>query len=165
MAGNNIAMGVAYRDQLIKGTPTNDNAIAGDVGELITSTVASASAVSLTSTTAANVTSISLTAGDWDVDGVVDFNLAASTNVTVYNAAISLTSATLPTQPGGSGLGTDPITVINQAAQVPGGLVVVATPTVRVSLAATTTVYLVASSTFTVSTNAAYGTIRARRVR
>lgn len=165
MAGNNIAMGVAYRDQLIKGTSTNDNALVGDVGELITSTVALASAVSLTSTTAANVTSISLTAGDWDVDGTVDFNLAASTSVTVLAASISLTTATLGTQPGGSGLGTDPTTTINQAASVPGGLVVVSTPTVRISIAATTTVYLVASSTFTVSTNAAYGTIRARRIR
>ncbi|HEY6019562.1 MAG TPA: hypothetical protein VIY48_06565, partial [Candidatus Paceibacterota bacterium] len=112
MAGNNIAMGVAYRDQLIKGTSTNDNAIAGDVGELITSTVASASGVSLTSTTAANVTSISLTAGDWDVDGTVDFNLAASTSVTVLSASISLTTGTLGTQAGGSGLGTDPTTTI-----------------------------------------------------
>jgi hypothetical protein len=36
---------------------------------------------------------------------------------------------------------------------------------VRVSLSATTTIFLVASDTFTVSTMSAYGTIRARRVR
>jgi hypothetical protein len=39
------------------------------------------------------------------------------------------------------------------------------TPVVRLSLAATTTVYLVSRATFTVSTLKAYGTIRARRVR
>jgi hypothetical protein len=36
---------------------------------------------------------------------------------------------------------------------------------VRLSIAATTTVFLVAQCTFTVSTLSAYGTIRARRMR
>lgn len=165
MSGNNIAMGVAYRDQLVKGTPTNDNAITGDVGEYITSTVASGSAVSLTTATPANITSISLTAGDWDIDSVVDFLPAASTSITQYNVAVSLTSATLSTQAGGSGLGTDPILIVNQAAAVPAAVVGIVPATVRLSIAATTTVYLVAQAAFTVSTLAGYGTIRARRVR
>lgn len=165
MTGNTKAMGVAYRDQLIQGTPTNDNALAGDIGEYISSTVASGSAVSLTTATPANVTSISLTAGDWDIDGTIDYTPGATTSITVLNAAVSLTTNTLSTQPGGSGLGSDPLTVLTQAAAVPNGTVTVSSPTVRLSINQTTTVYLVASGTFTVSTLAAYGTIRARRVR
>lgn len=165
MAGNTKAMGVAYRDQLIQGTSTNDNALTGDVGELITATVASGSAVSLTSTTAANITSISLTAGDWDIDGQIDFAPAATTSITQLNVGISLTSATLASQAGGSGLGTDPTFTVNQAANVPAALVAVASGTVRLSIAATTTVYLVGQATFSVSTMTGYGTIRARRVR
>lgn len=165
MAGNTKAMGVAYRDQLIQGTSTNDNAIAGDVGEFVTSTVASGAAVSITTATPVNITSISLTAGDWDIDGIIDFLPAATTSITQLVTAVSLTANTLSTQPGGSGLGTDPLVTWNQAASVPAAVVGLATATIRLSIAATTTVYLVASANFTVSTMTGYGTIRARRVR
>lgn len=165
MAGNNKAMGVAYRDQLIQGTTLADNAFAGDVGELIFSTVPVGSAVSVVTATPVNITSISLTAGDWDIDGLIDFLPAATTNVTVWNSSISVTSATLSTQPGGSGLSPDSTMTINQAAQVPAALVMVPIGTSRLSIAVTTTVYLVAQATFTVSTMTAYGTLRARRIR
>lgn len=147
------------------GTATNDNAAVGVIGEIVTATVASGSAVSLTTATAADITSISLTAGDWDVSGQIVHNAGATTNVTLLNAAISLTSATLPTQAGGSGLGTDPLSIFRQAAAVPGGALTTSVGPVRLSIAATTTVYLVVSDTFTVSTMTGYGTIRARRVR
>jgi hypothetical protein len=147
------------------GTATNNNAAAGQVGEFVTATVAAGSAVALTTATGANVTSISLTAGDWEVDGQVDFSPAATTSVTQYNASCSLTSATLAPQAGGSGLGTDATFTINQAAQVPVSTFMAPTITVRLSIAATTTVFLVAQAVFTVSTLSAYGTIRARRAR
>jgi hypothetical protein len=165
MAGNTKAMGVAYRDQLIAGTTTNDNALAGDVGEYIVSTVASGSAVSITTGTPTNITSIALTPGDWDLDAVIDFLPAASTSITNYQAAYSLTSATLSTQPGGSGLGPDPLLVVNQAAMVPAAVFGCAPATVRLTISANTTVYLVAQSTFSVSTLTGYGTLRARRAR
>lgn len=167
MSGNNLAMGVAYRDQLVKGTPTNDNAIPGDIGEYIFSTIPSGSAVSLTTATPANVTSIVLTPGDWDVDGLVDFSPAASTSVTQYNASVSGTSATLATQPGAGNFSPDTTFTVNQAAEVPAALFAAATMTARVSipLGANQTVFLVAQATFTVSTLSAYGTVRARRVR
>ncbi len=151
--------------QLI-GTGTNDNAAVGKVGEFVTATVASGVAVVLTTATPLNVTSISLTAGDWDVSGTVDFLPTATTSITQLNAAVSLTNNTLSTQPGGSGLGTDPLTVINQPAAVPAvSPVDVVIPPVRLSIAATTTVFLVAQGTFTVAALSAYGTIRARRTR
>jgi hypothetical protein len=62
------------------------------IGEFFT---ASATAVSLTSGAMANVTSISLTAGDWDVSGVVEFNPAGTTGIAYMYAGISTVSAGL----------------------------------------------------------------------
>ena len=165
MAGNTKAIGVAYRDQLIAGTTTNDNAIAGDVGEYFQFTIPVGSAVALTTATPANLTSISLGAGDWDIDFTIDFLPVATTSVTQYNASVSVVSATLATQPGGAGLFPEALYVVNQAAAVPAGVVGVTGPTVRASFAATTTIYLVGQMAFTVSTASMYGTLRVRRVR
>lgn len=150
---------------IVLGTILADNAAAGVVGEFITATVPVGSAVALTTGVAANVTSISLTAGDWDVSGTIDHNIAATTSLTQINSGISLTTAALAPQTGGAGLGTDPTLTLSYAAMVPGLGIVQGTPLVRVSVSATTTVYLVAQDTFTLSTISAYGTIRARRVR
>lgn len=95
---------------------------------------------------------------------MVDFNPAGTTSVTNITASISLTSATLSGQTGGSGLGTDPTMAWNQAASVPAGVMGMEVPQVRLSITKQTTVFLVAQATFTVSTMAAYGTIRANRV-
>lgn len=155
---NQKAMGVAFEDAQILGTTTNDNAPAGYVGEYVSATVA-AGTVALTTATTANIASISLTPGDWDVSGVVVFTTAATTSVTQAIAGIATTSATL----GADGTYQRE----TSAAFVPGAIewMDMAAPVVRLSLAAATTVYLVGQSTFTVSTQTAGGVIRARRVR
>jgi hypothetical protein len=136
---------------------TNDSAAAGDPGELITASVVQGSAAALTTATPLSVTSISLTAGDWDVSAV-----CASTGVatgTLFDAAIGTTNNSFT----GTVLGDTRIqtpTVSSATADV-----TLTIPTVRVSLSATTTHYLVASETFTVGAPAAYGRISARRVR
>jgi len=137
----------------IVGTTTSDNANAGSVGEFATNT---ATGVSLSSGVTANVTSVSLTAGDWDVSGTVFFNPAASTTVSGITTGISNTSATL------AGLGT-----LNQlnATLTTGAGQRQSTPVFRISIASTTTIFLVVSTGFGVSTMTADGTIRARRVR
>lgn len=138
----------------IVGTTTNNSANAGSVGEYVTAT---GTAVALTTATSANCTSISLTAGDWDVFGAIIFNGNATTSTSVMMAGISTTSATLPAAPdlgqffnGSSG--------VNVAISVP-------VPPVRQTLASTTTVYLVAQSTFTTSTETATCKLQARRRR
>ena len=146
------------------GTTANDNAASGNVGELITATIAAGSPASLTTATPANVTSISLTAGDWDISGAVNFVLTGVTG-TLFQSAISLTSATLPTQAGGSGLGTDPLVGVPLVTTALSATYTQNIAPVRLSIAATTTVYLVAQAAFSAGTNAAYGTIRARRMR
>ena len=144
----------------IVGTTTNNNANAGSVGEYISSNVALGSAVSLTASTAANVTSVSLTAGDWNCAGNVWFNPAGTTTSTNNQGWISTVSATLPTPPN-SGMQSGSTSAITTGS---GGYGLQVGPG-RLSLNATTTVYLGAFSAFGTSTNAAYGFIGCRRVR
>lgn len=142
----------------VVGTATNNNAAAGSVGELISATLVEGSAVSLTTATAANITSVNLTAGDWDVSGVVAFKFAGTTSYTILTGGTNSTSATI------GAIGTYANNVV--AANVPGAVTAIKeAPITRYSLSATTTVYLIAYAAFTVSTLQAYGFIRARRVR
>lgn len=143
------------------GTTTNDSAGTGLVGEYVSATVASGSAVSLTTDTPANVTSISLTAGDWDVWVTGQFGGGGTTTVGYYATSISTTSATLSTADDRRTFS------YGGAATIFGGLARVTSNcgATRVSISSTTTVYMVAQAGFGVSTMNAYGTIHARRVR
>ena len=143
----------------IIGTTTNNNANALSVGEYVSSSVLVGAPVSLTSTTPANVTSISLTAGDWDVRGTVAFAFAGTTTSTVQRIGISSTSATYGTNAAENNGAQFAQTLTGAATMV------VNTGSMRFSLAGTTTVYLIASATFATSTATAYGFIGARRVR
>lgn len=134
------------------GTNTNDNATAGNIGEYISSTIAVGSAVSLTTGTTANVTSISLTAGDWDVTGTVDFAFGAKIGCELFYGSSS-TSATLGPQDSAVDI------------QITTNAHVAPIPFVRYSLSGTTTVFLVVKAAFSGTTLSAYGTIQARRVR
>lgn len=151
----------------LKGTTTSDSAGTGNVGEVLSATRLRSAASSLTSATALDVTSLSLTSGDWDVRAMVGFSPSGTTSVTIVLASISTTSATVPgadtrAVPDASG---QVIVEWSGSAQVPQDDNVQIIPSVRISLASTTTYYLVARSTFTVSTHAAYGSIIARRIR
>lgn len=140
------------------GTATNDNAAAGNIGELIEATLTSGSATALVNATPKTVISIALTAGDWDVSATAYFSPAAATSITLRKANISMVNNTEDTTPGRYVQATHP-------AQVPnGGNSMTVGPT-RISLAAPATVYLVVNQAFTVDTLAAFGNIRARRVR
>lgn len=140
----------------VRGTTTNDNAAAGYVGEFVTSTLASGSAISLTTNVVANVTSITLTPGDWDVFGAVNYAHSAATTSN-YSGGTSTTSATLGSQ---GTYFTLPFGVSASSAAVRQ-----AVPTVRISVSVNTIVYLVALATISGGTVSAHGTINARRVR
>ena len=146
------------------GETSTGSATAGNVGELVSSIISAAAPVSLTTSTTTNITSISLTAGDWDVWGNVGYIPAATTNTTTYISAINTTSATLPgtTQPDKQHFTSYP-----NAGQViaSGNHVFSTTIQTRLSLSGTTTVYLIGRADFTVSTQTAYGYIMARRRR
>jgi hypothetical protein len=127
----------------LKGVTDGSEAAAGDVGEYLTVTSGS---VALSNTTLANVVSLNLTAGDWDVQGNVTFAAGSGTH-TFFGAGIGVldtfTSSTFPSA------------ALNQA---------ITTVTRRYNVAATTTVWLVAEAGFG-GTMTATGTVRARRMR
>lgn len=145
------------------GIKTGSAAAAGQVGEYISASVASGSAVALASTTPINITSISLTAGDWDVEGTFGVIPAASTTVNSFNAGVSGTSATLPTDPGAGGrIG---LNGGSGAVITTGGQLEFATGRAVVNISSPETFYLVGQVGFGVSTCGGYGFIGARRVR
>lgn len=145
----------------IVGTTTNNSVQAGSVGEYVSATLASGSAVSLVTATAKTVTSISLTAGDWDVTGVVNMFFGATTNIVAAYGGASIVDNTLGANNTFTG------TLYATTGSVLGDSLQVRTPvpTQRISIASTTTVYLIAFCSFTVSTTNAHGEIRARRIR
>src|SRR3990167_4145569 len=142
----------------LQGTNTNDNAAAGYVGEIIESEILIAGAISLLNSTPKTLTSIDLTAGDWDVWGNVDYVPAASTIPTAFLTAIHPVTNSLPTRPN-KGASTIFNATFNTGVpqEFPAGMR-------RYSLASTTTIYLIAYAEFTVSTMTMYGYIGARRV-
>jgi Cu/Ag efflux protein CusF len=138
----------------VQGTATNDNAVAGAIGEVINSNVVSP--VTLTTNVVSNITSIALTPGDWDVSGEVWIAIGA----TVTNAAVALgpTSAVLPASPSLAAAKAQIIASVtgNWAA----GL-----KTCRVSLSGPATYYLMAIAVFASGTTTATGNLWARRAR
>jgi len=155
----------------IKGVTDASDAAAGYVGEYMSSVITSGSAVSLVNGTAKNVTSISLTAGDWDVSGEIWFTGGATTQNTRFTGGINTTTNALPTGPGDGTAMTQLSTGVTTTAvgviQTFGGSDVSYLSIVpcRINVSSTTTVYLVARVNFTVSTCSAYGKISARRIR
>jgi len=138
----------------IVGTTTNNNANAGSIGEYSEVT---SGAIGLTTATSTNITSLSLTAGDWDVYGNVFFLTSAGDTATAVIVGLNTTSATLPAVP-----------LYNHSGNVsipPGTGVTCDSTTRRFSLASTTTVFLIANATHSGGTITGTGILRARRVR
>jgi hypothetical protein len=142
----------------IVGTTTNDNAAAGIVGEYVESIIAFGSAVSLATTVAKTVTSLSLSAGDWTLFGLVGFAAAATTSMTVLLGGLSSVTNSLNE--------SDAYFDFAMPAYVRGAdEMVYAIPTRRYSLSAPGNIYLVARATFTVAALGGFGRISARRTR
>jgi hypothetical protein len=121
-------------------------------------TLPSGSAVSLITGTVANVLSPTIAAGLYLVWGRVNFGLSAAT-MTNAQAAVSLTSATMPTQAGGSGLGPDAITIVPLLVTLLTDTFSVECGPTMLTLVAPTTVYLCAKTTFSLGSMTAYGTL------
>ncbi len=135
----------------IIGSTTNDSAAAGSIGELIVSD--HPATVNLTTNTAADITSISVTAGDWDIRGSV--SLSAGVLMSIAYGWISTTSATTPAVDLRRGL---------QNTTSNFDRLIVAIENTRYSFSTTTTVYLSALAADG-GTPTAAGHISARRIR
>lgn len=121
------------------------------------STVASPG-VSLSTGASANVTSIAVGAGTFLIWANVDFALAGLT-ATGFRVGMNTTSATLPTQPGGGGVGPDALTVLPMITTLLSAPLTYGVGPCLLTLAASATLYLVAQVNFTLGTVSAYGTL------
>jgi len=146
--GNNLGQ---YR-----GTATNTAPPAGFIGEQIRSAVVQGSAVSSANTATTNITSISLTAGIWDVSGLIGWTNGALTGTLLYGSIVTTT--------GTNGTAGDNL-VFSPPLQTASADVFGVIPAYRLTLsAATTTVYLTGGGNYTVGTLKLYGRISATRV-
>ena len=141
------------------GTATNDAAAAGNVGEFISSQIGSGAPVGLTSGAAADITSIALTPGDWDVWANVATAPNAATTASLIRSWINTASATDPGAPNNGAY------LLQQQSFAAGLAQVAPVGRMRLSLNGNTTVYLSINVTFAVNTMGAYGFLGARRAR
>jgi hypothetical protein len=138
----------------IVGTTAADSAGTGYVGEYISSAVLYASRVSLSNGNPKDVTSITLSAGDWDVYGTV--LISPTVNCNGCAAWINTSSATLPDN---SLLSYFDVGTVNFGS--------IGTPVAmtRINVNGNQTVYLSAQASFSSGTCGASGLIEARRRR
>ena len=141
----------------ITGTATNDNADAGNVGEVVLSSITSPTNYPATGTWG-DLTSISLTAGDWDIAALTQ-QTTPGTMTGETRLGISTTSGNSAT---GLTIGYNRLTFPNATALADSGASI---PMYRLSLASTTTVYLKFFTEYSSGTPKAVGTIIARRRR
>jgi hypothetical protein len=140
----------------IVGTTTNNSVAAGSVGEYISSEVAAAGSVSMTGGNV-NITSISLTAGDWDVTAIAKGNTASNVTISWVRCSISPSSAVYD----------DSHSFANESSQTSNniGAPAFGIPPKRYSLSTTTTLYLTFQAGIAVGTIGGYGRLSARRIR
>lgn len=115
------------------------------------------STILLANAAGANITGISLTAGNWLCAASSGRIVGATTTMPGVNGGISATTATLPTA-GSAGYAS-----INSSPT--GAGIFYSVPPINIKIASTTTYFLVALDVFGISTNAAYGSIICWRVR
>lgn len=138
----------------LSGTNTNDSAASGYVGEFVS---AAAGTATLTTNVATNITSIALSAGDWDITAGFTAGGTGAPSVTEVFVSINTVTATANTTAGqcyrmrGFTL-SDPLLYGDVG-------------TLRASLTGSTTYYLNTTCQYTGGTFAVSGIIRARRVR
>jgi len=137
----------------IQGATAGAAAPTGYVGQHITNTT---TGVSLTSGTPANVTAVSLTAGDWEVSGSINFANPGTTVFSQIYGGENTASATLPAIPLYSGQYT---------VSTAGAAFTMTIPMQEFNVTSSTTVNCVGQAVFTVSIAAATCKLDAIRVR
>lgn len=145
----------------IQGTATNNNAVAGNIGEEINSTISTYTNYTTTATYQ-NVTSIALTAGDWDISAFGTLSSNAATITLAANAIFVISTTTASAAGATEGQN---IAYIPQAALVGTSKESLGITPYRISLSGNTTYYLNTQATFTIGNPQFVGSIRARRIR
>lgn len=139
----------------IQGTNTNDDAAAGYVGEYTESSQATTN--SPATDTWGDLTSISLTAGDWNVQSKVTWILNTATGFVSVQSGVGTSSGNV------APLNDNRMFALAPTASAT--VVSTAGPITRISVASTTTIYLKMLASFSGGQPQINGVIRARRVR
>lgn len=129
----------------------------GYVGEAARSFLSFGSRNALVNATPETITSIAMTAGDWDVSAICGFGGAALTGTALY-AGISPTTNVLPSDYGDNIWDTGLMPTANASSYI-------VIPSYRVSLSVSATYYMVAQANFTAGSTGAFGRISATRVK
>lgn len=145
----------------IKGTTTNDNAQAGSIGELVSSQILVGNRITLTNAAQVNLTSITLTAGHWNVSMNAYFYAVASGAV-VNRIAFSVgeVSATFNLDNGLWQLYPSNLTTGSAGVFYSGSYI-----SVPYQRSSSFTLYAVVHSGFSAGSVQSYGSIFATRVR
>lgn len=136
------------------GSTNGSNAATGFVGEYMTATGTNSA---ITSAAVVAVTNVTLTPGDWDVSGLVEFTMSGAT-VTAQTIALHTTSGAFPAY-------SSPGFFSVQGISTSAGFCTWNTGVRRFLVTTNTAVYLNVSPAFTGGTVGAIGTIQARRLR
>jgi trimeric autotransporter adhesin len=145
--------GVPGFSNALPGSTSGTGVAAGFIGQIITSNVPFGSAVALSNSVAANVTSISLTAGNWMISGIIIYT-DTNTGFQVFSSGISSVSATLQ----------EPYVELAPESSTVGSQAGVPVNNIFVSLSSSTTYYLVGSAAFISGAVTAFGQITAIRI-
>ena len=141
----------------LPGTTAGTSAGVGNIGEIFQAGIPGGSLVGLTSGVPANVTSIALSPGDWEVSGIVTLKYTSATQSADGQAGLNVLSATLP---GDNVRGFD-----NTRHTATTSNASITFPLFNFNSASPQTAYLIAQASFSAGSCAAFGHIQARRVR
>jgi hypothetical protein len=145
----------------IPGTGTNDAATAGNIGQEVVAIVSTYTNFTTTATYQ-NITSITLTAGDWDISAFFTYSSNSATITAASNAIFVISTTTASAAGATEGRN---IAYVPQAALLGTSLFSETIAPYRVSIASTTTYYLNTQATFTLGNPQYVGGLRARRLR
>ena len=154
----NVAGAKTFTTQIIgKGTVTNDSASSGYIGEYVES-VASATTIS-SSVVAQDITSITLSAGDWEITGMFYFSLNTATGFDLAGGMVLTVSGNNTT---GNVAGSNYMATIQPNGNTSTSVTVAG---YRASLSGSTTYYLKAYCEYSSGNPKVAGRISARRMR
>lgn len=151
-------IGSTFAGNVIAGVQNGTAAVSGQIGEVISSTV---SAVALAATgTVGNVTSITLTPGDWDIAAsvVIAGGATGLTSGSTAQASIVTTTAT-------NGTAGSTMTQQTVHSLVANGLAALTPPMQRINISTSTTYFLTVQAAYTAGSPTASAIITARRKR
>jgi len=151
-------IGATFKGNVLAGVQDATAAVAGQVGEVLSSTVTGV-AVAATGTVG-NVTSLSLTAGDWLISGHVTIS-GGATGLTAGSAQKLSIVATTAT----NGAEGDTMQVNSVLVLLANGKHALSIPQLPANISSTTTIYLTSEVTYAAGSPTAAGKLIARRIR